>query len=100
GDTVALLEDGAQVMSATDSTLSGGAPGIMAYGNNGAVTDWSGGDITVASYSVGGTVTGLSGTLVLQDNGGDDLTITSDGSFTFDTAIDDGGTYGVTVQTQ
>ena len=38
---------------------------------------------SVASYSVGGTVSGLSGTLVLQDNGGDDFSVTGNGSFTF-----------------
>ncbi|MCS6972224.1 MAG: hypothetical protein NZL89_04295, partial [Leptospiraceae bacterium] len=37
-------------------------------------------------YTVGGTVTGLSGTLVLQNNGGDDLILTADGNFTFATA--------------
>ena len=29
-------------------------------------------------YSIGGTVSGLSGTLALQNNGGNDLTITAD----------------------
>ncbi len=59
--------------------------------------------ITVGSaayYTVGGTVSGLSGTVVLQDNGGDDLTINSDGSFTFATAVAEGATYNVTVLTQ
>ena len=31
---------------------------------------------TSATYSVGGTVSGLSGTVVLQDNGGDNLSVT------------------------
>ena len=34
-------------------------------------------------YSVGGTVSGLSGSLVLQDNSGDNLAVTANGSFTF-----------------
>ena len=40
---------------------------------------------TNPTYSVGGRVSGLSGTVVLQDNGGDNLTVTANGSFTFAT---------------
>ncbi len=54
----------------------------------------------ISDYTIGGTVNGLSGTVVLQNNGGDDLQITSDGTFTFSTAIADGSTYSVTVKTQ
>ena len=53
-----------------------------------------------ATYSIGGTVTGLSGTLVLNDNGGDALTISSNESFTFATALANGAAYDVTVATQ
>jgi hypothetical protein len=49
------------------------------------------------TYTVGGSVSGLSGTLVLQNNGGDDLTITADGDFTFNNALKDGEAYRVTV---
>jgi hypothetical protein len=53
-----------------------------------------------ARYSVGGTVTGLfAGTLVLQNNSQDDLTLSSDGSFTFATSIEN-GSFNVTVKTQ
>src|SRR5260370_29397967 len=39
-------------------------------------------------FTVGGTVTGLTGTgLVLQNNGGDHLPITAGGAFTFKTTI-------------
>ena len=51
------------------------------------------------SYSIGGTVAGLSGTVVLQDNGGDELTVSADGSFTFDTLLGGGAAYDVTVAT-
>ncbi len=54
----------------------------------------------VATYTVGGTVSGLNGTVVLQNNGADDLSITTDGSFTFATALADAATYNVTVLTQ
>ena len=49
---------------------------------------------------IGGTVSGLPGSLVLQNNGGDDLTVTGSGSFTFAKAIDDGLRYEVTIKTQ
>ena len=39
------------------------------------------------TFSVGGSVSGLSGTVVLQDNGGDDLSVSSDGPFTFATPV-------------
>ena len=58
----------------------------MAYGS-GPAGSWSGGTATAASYSIGGTVSGLSGTVVLQDNGGDDLSVTANGSFTFATSL-------------
>lgn len=55
---------------------------------------------TVNSYTVGGTVSGLSGTLVLQDNGGDNLSVTSNGSFTFSTSVAFGTPYTVSILTQ
>ena len=56
---------------------------------------------TAVAYRVGGTVTGLTGTgLVLQNNGGDDVPIAADGSFTFPTAASTGAAFGVTVKTQ
>ncbi|MGZ6034932.1 MAG: beta strand repeat-containing protein, partial [Myxococcaceae bacterium] len=52
-------------------------------------------------YTIGGTVTGLSGTgLVLRDNGGDDLAVTSSGTFTFATSLASGSAYAVTVASQ
>jgi hypothetical protein len=55
-----------------------------------------------ATYSVGGTVSGLSGTgLVLQDNLGNNLPVSAGATrFTFSTAIVSGGTYNVTVLAQ
>jgi sulfur transfer complex TusBCD TusB component (DsrH family) len=50
--------------------------------------------------TIGGTVTGLSGTVVLRNNGGNDLSRSANGGFTFTNSITDGGAYNVTVATQ
>jgi hypothetical protein len=57
---------------------------------------------TVNTYSIGGTVAGLSASgLVLQDNGGDNLAVASGShSFTFTSKLNSGATYAVTVLTQ
>ena len=52
------------------------------------------------TYTVGGTISGLIGTVILQNNGADNSTITSDGSFVFSTPVANGATYTVTVLTQ
>ena len=54
---------------------------------------------TTNSFTVGGNAFGVSGTAVLQDNGGDDLDVKS-GPFTFVTAVASGKTYAVTIKTQ
>ena len=51
------------------------------------------------TYAVGGSVSGLSGTVVLQDNGGDDLSVSANGPFTFATKLAGGAAYNVTVKT-
>lgn len=56
-------------------------------------------DSTIAKYTVGGRITGLNGSVVLQNNGADDLTLDTNDSFTFKTPITSGGTYNVTVRT-
>lgn len=50
------------------------------------------------TFSVGGSVAGLSGSVVLQNNAGDDITINANGTFTFPTEIAVGATYSVTVK--
>ena len=53
------------------------------------------------SFTIGGSVTGLSGSgLVLQNNGSDDLAIVGNGSFTFPFALLDGSNFAVTVAVQ
>jgi len=74
----------------------GGTGGGTGGGGTGGGTGGGSGPFTI-----GGTVLGLVGTgLVLQDNGGDDLTVTGTGtvSFTFKTAVT--GAYNVTIKTQ
>jgi sugar lactone lactonase YvrE len=53
-----------------------------------------------SSYTIGGTISGLAGPVVLQDMGGDNLTIQADGKFTFAIPINNGNLYNVTVLTQ
>ncbi len=54
----------------------------------------------VITYTVGGTVSGLTGTVTLQNNGGDTNVIISNGPFTFSTPMSQGSTYDVTVLSQ
>lgn len=53
-----------------------------------------------ASFSVGGTVTGLAGSVTLQNNGVDNLILGADGPFLFSTALAHGAAYDVTVLSQ
>lgn len=53
--------------------------------------------VGVPSYGVGGTVTGLNGSLTLQNNGSDDLGVNGNGPFTFPTELFEADPYLVTV---
>lgn len=56
-------------------------------------------DLTL--FTVGGTLSGLNGgSVVLQNNGGDDLTLSTDGPFQFSIPVDSGSAYSVSVLTQ
>lgn len=50
--------------------------------------------------TVGGFISGLIGSVTLQNNGSDNLAISTDGNFTFPTSIPPGSPYNVTVLTQ
>ncbi|MBA2650082.1 MAG: hypothetical protein H0U75_10945 [Legionella sp.] len=52
------------------------------------------------TYTLGGTVTGLTGSLVLLNKGTNPLTISINGQFLFSEPLDDGETYSVTLGTQ
>ncbi len=55
----------------------------------------------VVTYTIGGSVSGLSGTgLMLQNSGGDNLTVVSNGAFTFATPVASSAAYAVSVLTQ
>jgi hypothetical protein len=55
---------------------------------------------TANTFTVGGTLSGLSGTVVLQNNGGNTLSLSANGNFAFTTALTSGAAYNVTVLTQ
>ena len=57
---------------------------------------------TTQTYTIGGTISGLTGSgLILQDNGGDNLAIGATATnFTFATPVASGANYAVTVLTQ
>jgi 6-phosphogluconolactonase (cycloisomerase 2 family) len=56
---------------------------------------------TTNTYMVGGSAGGLIGSgLVLQDNGGNDLSVAANGSFVFSAAVASGAAYAVTIKTQ
>ena len=48
------------------------------------------------TYTVGGNVSGLTGSVVLQNNNGDNLTVAANGAFTFATQVASGNAYSVT----
>jgi hypothetical protein len=86
--------------AASDAGASDSAQGSDADAG-GAMTDGGGDAAATTPYSVGGTVTGLVGMgLVLQDNGGDNLTVAASGAFVFPSAVADGSAYSVSVLTQ
>jgi len=61
-----------------------------------------GGSSAPASYAIGGSVSGLTqlSGVVLQNNGGDALSMSADGAFTFASRVASGAAYDVTVKTQ
>jgi len=76
-------------------TVSNGSGTVTSDVTNVAVNCTSNG------FTVGGTVSGLTGAgLVLQNNGGNNLPIAADAPFTFPTPLSSGVTYSVTVLSQ
>src|SRR5450631_1836349 len=53
------------------------------------------------TFTIGGMANGVAGSgLVLQNNGGDDLAVTTSGTFSFATPLASAAAYSVTVKTQ
>jgi hypothetical protein len=108
-ETTAPADSGDAAMDTrADHHDAGGDVGDSATDGAGDVTsenpadspsDSPGADTTL-TYSVGGTVYGLSGSLVLQDNGADNLTLAASAPYAFTTPLASGATYAVTVLTQ
>jgi hypothetical protein len=76
---------------------------LTACGGGGGYDSGGGSGGTVGlTYTIGGTVSGLNpgGTLVLQNNGGNNLTVTQNGPFTFTAPINYANGYDVSVLTQ
>ncbi len=59
-------------------------------------------DCVLNTHTIGGMVSGLAtgNSVVLQNNGGDDISVPGNGPFTFPTALLDGADFAVTVLTQ
>jgi 6-phosphogluconolactonase (cycloisomerase 2 family)/uncharacterized protein YaiE (UPF0345 family) len=94
----AVLSACGDALDSAGDTISTGAGGNGSIGGNGTASS-SGG--TQASYTVGGTVMGLSGSgLVLANNAGNNLAITGNGGFTFTNTAASGAGYNVTIQSQ
>lgn len=80
----------------------GGGGGNSAGTGSGSGSGSGPGTGTSTTYTVGGTVSGLSASgLVLSDNGGDNLTVASGSTtFTFTTPLQSAASYAVTVAAQ
>lgn len=57
-------------------------------------------EVPTASYTIGGSVSGLNGTLVLRNNGKGDLTLQADGAFSFADPVTAGNPYAVSIAQQ
>lgn len=76
------------------------AAGCGGHSHPSATSGSTNGQGPAANLTIGGSAFGLLGSLVLDNNGGDALTLNTDGNFTFSNALPSGSSYLVTVQTQ
>ena len=75
--------------------VSGGTGTIGSQNVTGVVVNCS-----TDTFTVGGTISGLNGSVVLENNAGDDLTLNANGTFAFATPLISESAYAVTVLTQ
>ena len=74
---------------------------LAACGGGGVSTTDTSASVAALQFSVGGTVSGLSGSnLILENNNGDGLAVASSGSFTFAATLIPGNSYNITVSSQ
>ena len=76
---------------------------VTACGGGGGGYDSGGSGMTAGlTYTIGGTVSGLGAgkTVVLQNNGGNNLSVTQNGPFTFSAPLNYANGYDVSVLTQ
>jgi hypothetical protein len=92
--TVTALANPASPVSQTCTVTSGAGLGASSDVTDVRVT------CMTNAFRIGGTISGLTGTGLVLNNGGEDLAITGNGTFTFLTPVASGATYNVTVKTQ
>src|SRR5882757_5145155 len=88
------------VMARLSCAVSAVAVIVTLVGCGGGADRNDGGGGTTPMYAIGGAIAGLTGQVVLENNGGDDLTVSQSGAFHFANAVPSGGAYNVTVKTQ
>ena len=87
----------AQPSSPSQTCVVGNGSGTVVSANVSNITI----NCTTNIYAITATVSGLAGTgLILQNNGANDLSFTSNGTFTINSAALSGSAYAVTVKTQ
>ena len=87
---------GTQPMGQICTASTGSGTGVSADVSNVSIV------CSTATFSVGGAVSGLrnGSSITLKNNGGDALTLTANGAFTFATPLTYGSSYAVTVGSQ
>jgi len=114
GDDLTVSANGA--FAFVTKIASGAAYAVTATAPSGKTCSVTGGSGTASSnvtnvavtcvsngpFSIGGSVAGLGvgQSVVLRNNGGDDLTVSANGPFIFATKVSGGGSYAVSVGTQ